>query len=69
MLSVIFVLLAAFEVGGIVGMLAALPILSMIKHTIDFFDIRLSRDPWVADDHPPPPPAPSGPPTSDRASE
>jgi predicted PurR-regulated permease PerM len=60
-LVVIFVLLAAFEVGGIVGMLAALPILAMIKHTMDFFDIRLSRDPWVADDRPPPP----APPTSE----
>jgi predicted PurR-regulated permease PerM len=57
-LVVIFVLLAAFEMGGVVGMLAALPILAMLKHTVDFFDVRLSRDPWGGDDLPPPGPAP-----------
>jgi len=49
-LVVIFALLAGAEVGGIVGMLAVLPILAMARHTIDFFDFRLSRAPWVGDD-------------------
>ena len=53
-LVVIFVLLAAFQVAGIVGMLAVLPLLSMVKHTIDFFDFRLSRARWVAEDRGPP---------------
>src|SRR5665811_804713 len=31
-------------------MLAALPVLSMLKHTMDFFEIEFSRAPWFADD-------------------
>jgi predicted PurR-regulated permease PerM len=53
-LVVIFVLLAAFQVAGIVGMLAVLPLLAMVKHTIDFFDFKLSRARWVAEDRGPP---------------
>ncbi len=62
-LVVIFSLLAAFQVAGILGMLAVLPVVSMIKHTLDFFDFRLSRASWAADDRPgPDPPAAIGPP-------
>ena len=49
-LVVIFAILAGAQVGGIVGMLAVLPLLAMGKHTIDFFDFRFSRAPWIADD-------------------
>jgi len=49
-LAVIFALLAGAEVGGILGMLAVLPMLAMLKHTVDFYDIRLSRAPWIGDD-------------------
>lgn len=49
-LMVIFALLAGAEVGGVLGMLAVLPLLAMARHTIDFFDVRLSRAPWVGDD-------------------
>jgi len=49
-LVVIFSLLAGVEVGGIVGMLAVLPILAMARHTFDFFEFRLSRAAWVGDD-------------------
>lgn len=49
-LVVIFALLAGAEVGGILGMLAVLPLLAMVRHTMDFFDVSLSRAPWIADD-------------------
>lgn len=49
-LVVMFALLAAAEVGGILGMLAVLPVLAMLKHTLTFFDLRLSKAPWVAED-------------------
>lgn len=49
-LVVMFALLAAAEVGGILGMLAVLPLLAMLKHTLTFFDLRLSKAPWVAED-------------------
>jgi len=49
-LGVIFALLVGAQVGGILGMLAALPVLSMLKHTMDFFEIEFSRAPWFADD-------------------
>lgn len=49
-LVVIFALLAGAEVGGVLGMLAVLPLLAMARHTIDFFDFRLSRAPWIGDD-------------------
>jgi predicted PurR-regulated permease PerM len=49
-LVVMFALLAAAEVGGILGMLAVLPLLAMLRHTLTFFDLRLSKAPWVAED-------------------
>jgi predicted PurR-regulated permease PerM len=49
-LVVMFALLAAAEVGGILGMLAVLPLLAMVKHTLTFFDLHLSKAPWVAED-------------------
>ena len=49
-LVVIFAILAGAQVGGIVGMLAVLPLVAMGKHTINFFDLRFSRAPWIADD-------------------
>jgi predicted PurR-regulated permease PerM len=60
-LVVMFALLAAAEVGGILGMLAVLPLLAMLRHTLTFFDLRLSKAPWVAEDGVIPVPAdPSG---------
>ncbi|MHB9150799.1 MAG: AI-2E family transporter [Thermoleophilia bacterium] len=49
-LVVIFALLAGAEVGGILGMLAVLPLLAMVRHTLDFFDVTFSRASWIADD-------------------
>lgn len=49
-LVVMFALLAAAEVGGIFGMLAVLPLLAMLKHTLTFFDLRFSRAPWIVED-------------------
>ena len=49
-LVVIFALLAGAEVGGILGMLAVLPLLAMLRYTLNFFDVRFSRAPWIGDD-------------------
>lgn len=49
-LAVIFALLAGAQIGGILGMLAALPILAMLKYTLDFFDVEFSRASWFAED-------------------
>jgi predicted PurR-regulated permease PerM len=49
-LLVIFALLAGAQIGGILGMLAALPILAMLKHTFTFYDLKLSKSGWVGDD-------------------
>jgi predicted PurR-regulated permease PerM len=49
-LVVIFALLAGAQVGGIIGMLAVLPILAILRHTLDFYDLRLSRAAWIVDD-------------------
>jgi len=49
-LVVIFALLTGAEVGGVLGMLAVLPLLAMLRHTMDFFDVSFSRAPWIADD-------------------
>ena len=49
-LLVIFALLAGAQIGGILGMIAALPILAMLKHTFTFYDFKFSRAPWVGDD-------------------
>ncbi len=49
-LLVIFALLAGAQIGGILGMIAALPILAMLKHTFTFYDFKFSRAPWIGDD-------------------
>jgi len=49
-LVVIFALLAGAQIGGILGMLAALPLLAMLKHTLTFYDFKISRAPWAGDD-------------------
>ena len=46
----IFALLAGAQIGGILGMLAALPILAMLKHTLTFYEFKFSRAPWAGDD-------------------
>lgn len=50
-LVVIFAVLAGAQIAGIVGMLAVLPILAMVKHTLSFYKLRLSRAPWIGDDN------------------
>lgn len=47
---VIFALLAGAQIGGILGMIASLPLLSMLRHTLTFYDFRMSRAPWAGDD-------------------
>ncbi len=49
-LLVIFALLAGAEIGGILGMIASLPLLALLRHTLTFYDFRLSRAPWAGDD-------------------
>jgi predicted PurR-regulated permease PerM len=49
-LIVIFALLAGAQIAGILGMLAALPLLAMLKHVLAFYDFRLSRARWAGDD-------------------
>jgi predicted PurR-regulated permease PerM len=49
-LLVIFALLAGAQIGGILGMIASLPILAMLRHTFTFYDFKFSRAPWVGDD-------------------
>lgn len=49
-LFVIFVVLAGAQIAGILGMLAVLPLLAMLRHTLDFYQFRLSRAPWIGDD-------------------
>ena len=49
-LVVIFALLAGAQIGGILGMLASLPLLAMLKHTMTFYDFKLSKAPWAGDD-------------------
>ncbi len=49
-LVVIFALLAGAQIGGILGMLASLPLLAMLKHTLTFYDFKISRAPWAGDD-------------------
>ena len=49
-LLVIFALLAGAQIGGILGMIASLPILAMLKHTFTFYEFKFSRAPWVGDD-------------------
>jgi len=49
-LVVIFALLAGAQIGGILGMLASLPLLAMLRHTLTFYDFKLSKAPWAGDD-------------------
>ncbi len=49
-LAVIFALLAGAQIGGILGMLASLPLLAMLKHTFTFYQFKWSRSPWAGDD-------------------
>jgi predicted PurR-regulated permease PerM len=49
-LVVIFAVLSGAQVGGILGMLAVLPLLAMAKWTADFFDLKISHAPWILDD-------------------
>jgi predicted PurR-regulated permease PerM len=76
-LIVIFALLAGAQIGGIVGIIASLPLLAMLRHTMQFYQFERSRAPWAADDGialiparsgaPPPrrvPPVPVAPPVS-----
>jgi predicted PurR-regulated permease PerM len=61
-LIVIFALLAGAQIGGILGMIAALPLLAMLKHTVTYYEFKLSRAPWAGDDGIVLIPARSGPP-------
>lgn len=49
-LIVIFALLAGAQIGGIVGIIASLPILAMLRHTMQFYQFERSKAPWAADD-------------------
>jgi predicted PurR-regulated permease PerM len=49
-LVVIFVLLAGAQIGGIVGIIASLPLLAMVRHTLQFYKIGVSSAPWAMDD-------------------
>ena len=49
-LIVIFALLAGAQIGGILGMIAALPLLAMLKHTLTYYDFKMSRASWAGDD-------------------
>ncbi len=75
-LIVIFALLAGAQIGGIVGIIVALPLLAMLRHTLQFYHFDRSKAPWAMDDGialiparsggPPPrrvvpPPGPDGP--------
>ena len=49
-LIVIFALLAGAQIGGIVGIIASLPLLAMLRHTLQFYHFERSKAPWAADD-------------------
>jgi predicted PurR-regulated permease PerM len=49
-LVVIFALLAGAQIGGILGMIASLPLLAMLKHTLTFYEFKISKAPWAGDD-------------------
>jgi predicted PurR-regulated permease PerM len=49
-LVVIFALLAGAEIGGILGMIASIPLLALLRHTLTFYDFHLSKAPWAGDD-------------------
>jgi predicted PurR-regulated permease PerM len=81
-LIVIFALLAGAQIGGIVGIIASLPLLAMLRHTLQFYKFERSKAPWAADDGialiparsggPPPrrvPPVPVAPPPPENGSD
>lgn len=49
-LVVIFALLAGAQIGGLLGIIASLPLLALLRHTLTFYEIRLSKAPWAGDD-------------------
>ena len=49
-LMVIFALLAGAQIGGILGMIASLPLLAMLRHTLTFYEFEVSKAPWAGDD-------------------
>jgi predicted PurR-regulated permease PerM len=49
-LIVIFALLAGAQIGGIVGIIASLPLLAMLRHTLQFYKFDRSKAPWPMDD-------------------
>jgi predicted PurR-regulated permease PerM len=49
-LIVIFALLAGAQIGGIVGIIVALPLLAMLRHTLQFYKFDRSKAPWAMDD-------------------
>lgn len=49
-LLVIFALLAGAQIGGFLGMLAALPLLAMVRHTLIFYEFKMSKASWAGDD-------------------
>jgi predicted PurR-regulated permease PerM len=49
-LIVIFALLAGAQIGGIVGIIVALPLLAMLRHTLQFYHFNSSKAPWAMDD-------------------
>jgi predicted PurR-regulated permease PerM len=49
-LIVIFGLLAGAQIGGIVGMIASMPLLALLRHTLQFYQFERSKAPWAADD-------------------
>lgn len=49
-LAVIFALLAGAQIGGVTGMIASLPLLALLRHTLTFYQFRMSKAPWAGDD-------------------
>jgi predicted PurR-regulated permease PerM len=49
-LIIIFAMLAGAQIGGVLGMLATLPILAMLKHTLSFYEFKMSKAAWAGDD-------------------
>lgn len=49
-LVVIFALLAGAQIGGILGIIASLPLLALLRHTLTFYDFKISKAPWAGDD-------------------
>jgi predicted PurR-regulated permease PerM len=49
-LVVIFAVLAGAQIAGILGMLLVAPVLAMLRHTLNYYNLKWSRAPWVLDD-------------------